>query len=134
MKLKYKYHFDAAHRLEFHEGLCKNLHGHRWEVLITIISNSLEDIIIDFGDLKRVINEFDHATILKNCKENERLIQVLNEMGSKLILLVGSPTAENLSRLIYELIFGEIKNSDDIIDKLKVEVFESPNASISYNE
>ncbi len=134
MKLRYKNHFDAAHRLEFHTGFCRNLHGHRWQVEIEIISFGVEDMIVDFGDLKKIINEFDHATILKDCEENKKLIEVLQEMNSKLVLLKYSPTAENLSEEIYFRIFNEIELAKDIIDKLKVIVEESPNASIEYEE
>ena len=88
MKLQLKHSFDAAHRLEFHQGKCFNLHGHRWEVLIEIESNIENDMIFDFGDLKKVINEFDHSTILKACDENKELIDILVKMKMNLVLLL----------------------------------------------
>ena len=130
MKLTFIHHFDAAHRLEFHEGVCHNLHGHRWQVIVEIDSYSTDDMIVDFGELKEIINEFDHTTILKYCNENEKLKSTLVEMHSKVILLVNSPTAENLSKEIHDRILRRF--TKDIIAKLKVIVYESPNASIEY--
>lgn len=35
-------HFDAAHFLTNYYGKCENLHGHRWRVVVTIESESLQ--------------------------------------------------------------------------------------------
>ncbi len=127
--LKLDHHFDAAHRLEFHNGLCKNLHGHRWDVNIIIRTNKLDEngLVIDFGHVKKIINNFDHKTILKNCPKNDKLIDVLLEMKSSVILLDSSPTAENIAKYIKDEIDREFGlNNSEVI------VFESPNASIEY--
>ena len=56
------FEFAAAHQLPHHKGLCKNIHGHTYilhvEVGGTIYSaGSSEGMIMDFGDLKRIVNE-----------------------------------------------------------------------------
>jgi len=125
--LNFKGHFDAAHRLESYTGKCSNLHGHRWDIEITLYTDSLQnEMVLDFNVLKDILDEFDHSTILKQCEENQDLINLINQKGWKLILLLKSPTAENISKEIYERIYN-ITVSD-----LKVKVFESPNASIEY--
>ena len=128
MKLTLKHHFDAAHRLEFHRGLCRNLHGHRWEVLIEIEQKKVEDMIIDFGDLKEIINQYDHSCLLKDCDDNRYLIQVLEVVGMKMITLDSSPTAENLIKKIYE----DIEKKLLLKAKIKITLWESPGAGISY--
>ena len=42
--LRVKDHFDAAHFLPWHEGKCKNLHGHRWEVEVIIQTGELDEM------------------------------------------------------------------------------------------
>ena len=65
MKLYCKHHFDAAHFLRNYEGKCKNLHGHTWTVEIWI-EKKLEpgkDMLMDFVELKKMIDELDHQNL-----------------------------------------------------------------------
>jgi 6-pyruvoyltetrahydropterin/6-carboxytetrahydropterin synthase len=53
--------FEAAHYLPKHEGKCKNVHGHSYqlEVEITFGPNGMlndQKMIMDFGDLKNLVN------------------------------------------------------------------------------
>lgn len=127
MVLKLKHHFDAAHRLDFHQGLCRNLHGHRWDIEVEINQDpAATGLIVDFGEIKRVINEFDHSTILLKSKENKPLIDYLESMKMKVIVLDVVPTAENLSQIIR----SRIGESLGIRGYLKVRLWESPGALI----
>ncbi len=67
-----QFSFDAAHHLPNHPGKCKNVHGHRWMLDVGVKSTSgyLNDagMVIDFGDLKKIVNEhiidkLDHQLI-----------------------------------------------------------------------
>ncbi len=110
--LKLQHHFDSSHKLCLdYESPCQRLHGHRWEVVVQIWSKKLNDngILVDFKDLKAVINELDH--------------QYLND------LVEFNPTAENLSKYLY----NKIKQLGNF-EKVKIELFESPNASVTYYE
>jgi len=131
MKLNLKHSFDAAHRLEFHEGLCRNLHGHRWEVEVEIEALPSDKWIIDFGEIKKIINELDHSTMLKICPENQILIDALLIINKdKLYLFDSSPTAENITFYLEKKIRQKINNLNIHPYQLKVKVWESPNASI----
>lgn len=62
--------FDASHYLPFHEKRCKFLHGHTYHMEITLNGPILPNsgMVIDFGDLKQIVNEeildkFDHGFI-----------------------------------------------------------------------
>ena len=65
---------DMGHRVTFHGSKCKNLHGHRYEVLATcegplFTEGEQAGMIIDFGFLKEeMMNEIDtpcdHGTCL----------------------------------------------------------------------
>ena len=63
-------HFSAAHFLEEYNGLCGSVHGHRWEVVLSVraYQNMETQMIYDFSDLKRALNglmdEMDHSFIL----------------------------------------------------------------------
>lgn len=88
--------FDSAHFLPFHEGKCKNVHGHTYKLQIGITAEPNENgIVMDFGDLKKVITkiiieEMDHQFL--NSKETE------NGFPAK------SPTAENMVKWIVETV------------------------------
>ena len=71
--LQTKASFDAAHFLWKYEGKCRNIHGHRWNVVAKIKSQELEQegqtrgMVVDFGnlkkDLKKLCDSFDHSLI-----------------------------------------------------------------------
>lgn len=108
--LSYENKFDAAHFLPNHKGKCKNLHGHTWKVRITIKTNELNKngMVIDFGELKKIINEFDHNEINKTLE---------------------NPTAENLAEHFHKQVWSNLKNGH-----IEVEVWESEKASIKYTD
>ncbi|WP_460693029.1 6-pyruvoyl trahydropterin synthase family protein [Mucilaginibacter puniceus] len=66
------FHFEMAHALDGYNGACRNIHGHSYELHVTIASVKAEDaylhspgFIIDFKELKKIINlaiieKFDH--------------------------------------------------------------------------
>lgn len=78
--------FEAAHDIPGHKGKCKHLHGHTYKLEAEFAGTELDEIgmLVDFGDLKAVLNEFlpDHC--------------YLNDV------VPFSTTAENLSRWIFE--------------------------------
>lgn len=65
---------DAGHRVTNHESKCRNLHGHRYTVSMTITGNLQEDgssqgMVEDFGFMKDLLMQevdepCDHGTIL----------------------------------------------------------------------
>ena len=109
----------AAHFLRGYEGKCKDLHGHTWQVEVTIKDNQLNDIgmVADFCKLKVQLKEFlsqlDHVCLndLDYFKEK-------------------NPTTENISRFIFDG-FGQL------VSPLKIErvrVWESETSSVTYYE
>ena len=63
--------FDSAHFLAGYDGKCKNIHGHRWRVVLEVSKENLDDggMVIDFTDLKHELKNFadtlDHAFIIE---------------------------------------------------------------------
>lgn len=109
--------FDSAHFLSGYAGKCANLHGHRWTVEVTAAQEALQEqgqcrgMVIDFGDLKkavrRIADDFDHATIYEEGTLKAATIAAFQEEGFRLIALPFRPTAECFAKHIYELLHGE---------------------------
>lgn len=107
---------SAAHWLPFHNGLCKNLHGHNYKFDVAVggrVSDS-SHFILDFGDLKKIMNEtigkWDHALLthlteeevvgLKMFGGNESLFRSIGIIDPSRVIPLGVwTTAENLSRI-----------------------------------
>ncbi len=51
--------FAAAHFLRNFNGRCEALHGHNWRVEIVVRGDKLDkaDLLMDFGELKKLMNE-----------------------------------------------------------------------------
>jgi 6-pyruvoyltetrahydropterin/6-carboxytetrahydropterin synthase len=63
--------FETAHRLPHLGGKCTSLHGHSWQVAVTVIAPRLSDnaTVVEFGALKAGVRQWidthlDHATML----------------------------------------------------------------------
>lgn len=101
------YKFDMAHVLPGHDGLCKNIHGHSYELLVTLIGEPVDDpqspkngMVIDFKDLKRIIkglivDELDHSLVLRS-DVPKLLLDQMKAHYDRLILVDYQPTSENM--------------------------------------
>lgn len=91
------FRFESAHYLPMmpdgHQ--CRRMHGHsfKMEVHVTGETDPKTGILIDFGDIKKVVNPF--VKMLDHWCINE----VGEREGSDLLQ---NPTSENLSRWFYE--------------------------------
>jgi 6-pyruvoyltetrahydropterin/6-carboxytetrahydropterin synthase len=81
--------FEAAHRLEWHPGKCRNLHGHSYRLDVTV-SGPLDanGVVIDFDQLTEIV---DHEVIDR--WDHRDLNEVLD-----------NPTAELLAHRAWELL------------------------------
>ena len=100
-----QFHFEMAHALLDYDGPCKNIHGHSYQLNVTVkgnvktnTSDSDEGMVVDFGIIKKIVKElvvdvYDHALVM-----NERAkIDVSNfEFMNKLIRVPYQPTCENM--------------------------------------
>jgi len=106
IRLTKEFKFEMAHALKGYDGLCRNIHGHSYELLVTITGVPISDtsstklgMIVDFGDLKKIvrrtiIDEFDHALVLSRESANDFKPDV--EMFGRAILVDYQPTSENM--------------------------------------
>lgn len=102
-----EFNFEMAHALLDYDGLCKNIHGHSYKFYVTVIGSPIEDenntkegMVMDFGDLKRIVKPlivdiFDHSVVLNKKAPTESFIQV-RPMFERIHLLDYQPTCENM--------------------------------------
>lgn len=107
IRLTKEFKFEMAHALAGYEGPCRHIHGHSYELFVTISGEPIADsnspffgMVMDFGQLKQIVrkqivDEFDHALVLHRATAPDQI----NEMGEfvgRLILVDYQPTSENM--------------------------------------
>lgn len=102
-----EFSFEIAHALWNYDGPCANIHGHSYKLFVTIIGNPVNDeknpkngMVIDFGDLKKIVNQeiiypLDHAIIL-NRMAIDSITSLDNQMFKKQYIVNYQPTCENM--------------------------------------
>ena len=134
-----KLEFDAGHRIPNHDGQCRHLHGHRYQLEITVAGNlnnisgdPSEGMVVDFGDIKKIANKFlveewDHAFLV--AKFDTQVASFLSTIPNhKTVILDKVPTVENLAQKAFEILAPLIK--DNFKNKLwlsKIRLYETPN-------
>lgn len=59
--------FEAAHQLPWHDGKCRNLHGHSYRLEVTVSGPVGEQgIVVDFAEIRRAVEReilarYDHT-------------------------------------------------------------------------
>ncbi|AXT57145.1 6-carboxytetrahydropterin synthase [Aquimarina sp. MMG015] len=108
IRITKKFTFEAGHALYGYDGKCKNLHGHSYKLSVTVIGEPITDtshvklgMVMDFGDLKRIVKKdiedvFDHATIFNKNTPHLELAQELEKRGHHVILVDYQPSTENM--------------------------------------
>ncbi|MGX7005163.1 6-carboxytetrahydropterin synthase QueD [Caballeronia sp. KNU42] len=134
-----KLEFDAGHRIPDHRSQCRNLHGHRYVLEITLQGELVETegapdrgMVMDFADVKalameHLVNKWDHAFIVY--ARDEVVRSFLEKMADhKTVVLDRIPTVENLAAEAFRIL-SEVYNDHYGVDlKLKrVRLYETPN-------
>ncbi len=108
IRLTKRFTFETGHALYGYDGKCRNVHGHGYKLYVTIIGEPITDpthvkhgMVMDFGDLKKIINEevvdqYDHAIVINNSSPHSELGKTLLDQGNQVILADFQPTSELL--------------------------------------
>lgn len=139
--IKKQFKCEYAHRLYNLCGTdspCQNLHGHSAKIEVEIFTDQLNEnnMVIDFTKLREIQEwldkHFDHATILNELDYD--MVYALNHVIEKnpklkpLYLLPADPTAEILSKIIYQFaVLPVLKKNNLYITKTKVTFYETAN-------
>ncbi|WP_405209058.1 6-pyruvoyl trahydropterin synthase family protein [Aquimarina sp. LLG6339-5] len=108
IRITKQFSFETGHALYGYDGKCKNVHGHSYKLSVTVIGSPITDtshvklgMVIDFGDLKKIVKEdiedvFDHATVFNKNTPHVELANELKKRGHNVILVDYQPTSENM--------------------------------------
>lgn len=99
MKIAKRFRWEGAHRLPWHEGRCKDLHGHSYEMFVEVEGEpDAQGLLMDFKHLKNalmpLIDEWDHSTLV--AENDPKLLGVMRETGWRHAVLPYDTTAENI--------------------------------------
>lgn len=132
MKIAKEFSWEMGHRLPFHEGLCRNIHGHSYKMVVELIGEvNKSGMIIDFYDLgkviKPIIENYDHAFL---CWENDKpLREFLEKYDMKRVIVSYQATVENICNDLIQVIYKGLKKLEGYnFEKLCVKIFETPNS------
>jgi 6-pyruvoyltetrahydropterin/6-carboxytetrahydropterin synthase len=99
--------FCYGHRLLNYAGKCCHLHGHNGRAVLVFAVPQLDaaGMVLDFSEIKRVVSgwideNLDHRMILDRA---DPAVPVLQKLGEPMYLMDGSPTAENIAKLIFDV-------------------------------
>ena len=108
IRITKQFNFETGHALFGYDGKCRNVHGHSYKLSVTVIGIPITDtsnvklgMVIDFGDLKKIVKEeivdqFDHATVFNKNTPHLELAKELMDRGHNVILANYQPTSENM--------------------------------------
>jgi 6-pyruvoyltetrahydropterin/6-carboxytetrahydropterin synthase len=106
IRITKEFRFESAHALLGYDGPCRNIHGHSYELSVTVIGTPVSDpdlakfgMVMDFSDLKKIIRKeiidpFDHALILNSAAPVDELRKI-GPSFSRIIAVPYQPTSEN---------------------------------------
>jgi 6-pyruvoyltetrahydropterin/6-carboxytetrahydropterin synthase len=107
MKIAKEFHWEMGHRLPEHFGLCKNIHGHSYKMIVEFEGQLDEQgMVIDFYDVEKIINpiieKLDHAFMVKD--DDEITVEFLEKLNSKKVVVNFFATVENICKYISDQI------------------------------
>lgn len=117
-EIEKKFRFEAGHKLDHHDGLCKSPHGHSYVLFVTIRANELvasgpkKNMIIDFFDISDKVKPMIE-TYLDHCWLNDTL-------GTD------SPTAEYIAKWIFDHLATQVEGLYSIT------LFETESSKVVY--
>jgi len=139
MEITTRMEFDAGHRIPSHKSSCKNLHGHRYAIEVTVKGEIIDEeqksdfgMVMDFKDAKELIRQtivtpWDHAFIVYE-KDHEVINFLATLKDHKTVIFPKVPTAENMALVAMEKLKKVFyDNYREAIIPIKVRLYETPN-------
>ena len=139
MQITTRLEFDAGHRIPCHKSQCRNLHGHRYAIEITLSGDiitqdnvSESGMVMDFSDVKRIAREslvdvWDHAFLVY--KGDTEVLNFLNTLANhKTVVFPTVPTAENMAAEAFNILKNQYKDTyGNHLTLERVRLYETPN-------
>lgn len=131
-----------GHRVPSHKGKCRNLHGHRYKIeagvddrLVTKRGASDEGMVIDFGELKKIMMKYvdeylDHGFMMYNREEFFPVFSNFKVKGQKIIFVDFVPTVENITKHLFFILQKQLRKKN--ISLRYVKMWETPTSTSIY--
>lgn len=140
MQITTRLEFDTGHRIPSHKSQCRNLHGHRYAMEITLSGDiiqredtSEQGMVMDFSDVKTiarkaVVDVWDHAFLVY--RGDTVVLEFLNTLPDhKTVVMDSVPTAENMAAEAFRILEAQYRDSYGNHLKLEqVRLYETPNS------
>jgi 6-pyruvoyltetrahydropterin/6-carboxytetrahydropterin synthase len=101
-----RFHFEMAHALRCHDGVCAHIHGHSYVLDVTLAGvprneadHPKDGMVIDFAELKKrvntaVVDRYDHALVLHE-KDRDQASSG-HELFGRTLFTPWQPSCENV--------------------------------------
>ncbi|MCX7735583.1 MAG: 6-carboxytetrahydropterin synthase [Candidatus Kapabacteria bacterium] len=136
IKIAKEFKWEMSHRLTFHKGPCKNIHGHTYRLLVEISGVPDENgMVMDYYDLEAVVNplvmKLDHSFL---CDENDQImLDFLKANDFKYYVIPLTTTAENMARYLLEYLLQHFKKFQNLKElKIRFQETEDVYAEVSH--
>lgn len=140
MQITTRLEFDAGHRIPSHKSQCRNLHGHRYVIEITLSGDVIQQeglseqgMVMDFSDVKAiarraVVDAWDHAFLVY--RGDTAVLDFLNTLPDhKTVVMQNVPTAENMAAEAFRILDALYRDLYGNHLKLeRVRLYETPNS------
>lgn len=140
MQITTRLEFDAGHRIPSHKSQCRNLHGHRYALEITLSGDiisaentSEHGMVMDFSDVKAiakkyVVDVWDHAFLVY--QHDTEVLHFLNSLPNhKTVIFPTVPTAENMAAEAFRILKNQYQDTyGNQLTLQKVRLYETPNS------
>jgi len=130
--------FDMGHRVSFHKSKCRNPHGHRYKIEVGLSGDVVDldgvsesGMLMDFKDVKQILmtevhDKLDHGFMYW---EKDITMKRFYEQNTQFLSIEVpfTPTAENISAWLYEILKNKYKHKYNNNLKLEyVKLWETP--------
>lgn len=140
MKVTKQFEFEMAHMLAGHPSLCKNLHGHSYKLFVTVEGPIVDDMVVDFKDLKTVVkgvvvDPLDHCYAYNSNTTDEfekAITSVVRGHGKKYYEFPFRTTCENMAKWMYEAINEELTKLNATYRVSKIRLYETSTSFADY--
>ena len=140
MKVTKEFSFEMAHMLAGHPSLCKNLHGHSYKLFVTVEGPIIDDMVVDFKDLKEVVKNvvvdpLDHCFAFnKNTTDNfeKDLIAVVKKHNKKCFAFPWRTSCENMAKWMFKSLNYNFKMNKASYKVSRIRLYETSTSFADY--
>jgi 6-pyruvoyltetrahydropterin/6-carboxytetrahydropterin synthase len=104
--------FHTGHRQLGYPGKCRWVHGHTWRGTVIVKTDEFPrdelDMALDFGDLKRIMRDFDHRMIVTPGDADFTNPELFEPEG--VVVIPGrGPSVENVAIYVWDKVVEHIR-------------------------